>query len=261
LILRRFDRVSAISSAMYAHAVEKGIAEAKLVLLPNWVATDEIFPLPGPSAMREALCLRPDTVVALYAGNMSEKQGLDTLVEAARRLAGDDRVGFVFAGEGAARARLEAMCAGLANVRFLPLQPAERLNELLNLADIHLLPQRAGVARLVMPSKLLGMTASGRPVIAGADPESALGKVAPCCGILVAPEDGRAMAVAVAALVDDAPRRARLGAAGRRYAVENWSRDVVLGRFLATVNALRRARTSGAGAAPVPLAGSSDGAD
>src|SRR6185437_435956 len=77
-LLRRFDRVSAISQAMCAHAEEKGVASARIALLPNWVATDELHPLDGPSPLRRELAIPPDDVVALYAGNMSEKQGLET---------------------------------------------------------------------------------------------------------------------------------------------------------------------------------------
>ena len=231
-LLRRFDRVSAISQAMCAHAEEKGVASARIALLPNWAATDELHPLDGPSPLRRELAIPLDKVVALYAGNMSEKQGLETLAVAARARADDGDIRFVFAGEGAARRRLEAMSVGLGNVTFLPLQPAERLNDLLNLADIHLLPQRRGVADLVMPSKLLGMMSSGRPVVAGADPESALGKVVASCGLVVTPEDGAAMAASVRMLAADRARRAALGAAGRRRVIAEWSRDAVLGEFL-----------------------------
>ena len=105
-LLRRFDRVSTISPAMCAHAAEKGVAPSRIALLPNWVATETLHPLAGPSPMRQEFGIAPETVVALYAGNMSEKQGLETLVAAARDLAGDHRVRFVFAGEGAARRRL-----------------------------------------------------------------------------------------------------------------------------------------------------------
>src|SRR3546814_1609320 len=100
----------------------------------------------------------------------SDLQGLETILEAARRIGPDSAIRFVLAGEGAARARLEGASQGLPHVAFLGLQPVERLNELLNLADLHLLPQRADAADLVMPSKLGGMLASGRPVIAGAHP-------------------------------------------------------------------------------------------
>ena len=98
-------------------------------------------------------------------GSMYAKQGLEILAEAAHRC---PQVQFVFCGNGAGRADFEARCRGLANVRFLDLQPMARLGELLTCADVHLLPQRADAADLVMPSKLTGMLASGRPVVATA---------------------------------------------------------------------------------------------
>jgi colanic acid biosynthesis glycosyl transferase WcaI len=255
-LLRRFDRVSTISPAMCAHAERKGVAAARIALLPNWAATETLYPLDGPSPMRRELGIAPDVAVALYAGNMSEKQGLETLVVAARELAGDERIRFVFAGDGAARRRLETMGATLGNVTFLPLQPVERLNDLLNLADIHLLPQRQGVADLVMPSKLLGMMSSGRPVVAGALSNSALGRAVATCGLVVAPEDGAAMAAAVRALAGDGARRAMLGRAGRERVVAEWSRDAVLGEFLRRLGEMPTPRRAVGRGAVSRLAGS-----
>jgi colanic acid biosynthesis glycosyl transferase WcaI len=249
MLLRRFDRISAISPAMCAHARGKGVAPRRVILLPNWAAIDEIGPLDGPSPLRAELSLADDAVVALYSGNMSEKQGLETLVATARALEAERGIRFVFAGEGAARGRLEAMSAGLGNVMFVPLQPAERLNDLLNVADIHLLPQRSGVADLVMPSKLLGMMASGRPVVAGAYPEAALAQAVASCGLVVPPEDGAAMAAAVLALARDPARRKALGTAGRHRAVAEWSREAVLGHLaqaLAELDPTPRREESGA---------------
>ncbi|HEY0522736.1 MAG TPA: glycosyltransferase WbuB [Stellaceae bacterium] len=231
LLNRRFDRVSSISNAMCDRLGSKGVDEARIRLVPNWIDAGTIYPLSSPSPMRRELAIPDAATVALYAGNMAEKQGIGILADVARRLAERPDIMFVFAGNGAARSRLEAASAGLANVRFLPLQPAERLNDLLNLADIHLLPQRRGVADLVLPSKVTNMMASGRPVVAGAAPDTQLGRIAARCGLVVEPEDAEAMAGAVAMLVGDAPMRAALGAAGRDIAVSEWSRDAVLGRF------------------------------
>jgi colanic acid biosynthesis glycosyl transferase WcaI len=231
LLIRRFDRVSSISAAMCDRLGSKGVAEERIRLLPNWIDAGAIYPLSSPSPMRRELGIPDASTVALYAGNMAEKQGIGILADVARRLAARPDIVFVFAGNGAARARLETASAGLANVRFLPLQPAERLNDLLNLADIHLLPQRRGVADLVLPSKVTNMMASGRPVVAGAAPDTQLGRIVARCGLVVAPEDDEAMAGAVATLADDAPMRKALGAAGRDIAVSEWSRDAVLGRF------------------------------
>jgi colanic acid biosynthesis glycosyl transferase WcaI len=231
VLIRRFDRVSSISTAMCDRLKSKGVTEGGIRLLPNWINAGTIYPLSSPSPMRRELGIPDASIVALYAGNMAEKQGIGILAEVARRLAARPDIVFVFAGNGAARARLEAASAGLANVRFLPLQPAERLNDLLNLADIHLLPQRRGVADLVLPSKVTNMMASGRPVVAGAAPDTQLGQIGNRCGLVVEPEDAEAMAGAVTVLADDASMRTALGAAGREIAVSEWSRDSVLGRF------------------------------
>ena len=249
MLLSRFDRVSTISPAMCEHLARKGVTRERIALLPNWVAADAIHPLPAASPLRRELGIPDAAIVALYAGNMSEKQGLDTLVAAASALGDASGVRFVFAGEGAARDRLERASEALGNVTFLPLQPVERLNDLLNLADVHLLPQRAGVADLVMPSKLLGMMASARPVIAGADPRSALGQVVSQCGVVVPPEDGAAMAEAVRALAVAPERRAALGRAGRERIVADWSRDAVLARLASWFDEIGRSRAA-APAAP-----------
>src|SRR3546814_10977620 len=110
------------------------------------------------------------------------------------RLSADLRndITFVLCGSGPTRPELEARAAGLTNIQFHALQPQEEFQELLGLATVHLLPQRAGAADLVLPSKLANMLASGRPVVAGAAPGSDLAISVDGCGIAVEPSIGRA---------------------------------------------------------------------
>ena len=226
-LLRRFDRVSTIAEAMVERLAAKGVPSDRRSLFRNWVDCQAIRPLDGASKLRAELGL-DGTTVALYAGAMGEKQGVETLIELAGPLAAAG-VALVLAGAGAARPRLEAALAGRPGVHLLPVQPAERLNELLNLADIHLLPQRADAADLVMPSKLTGMLASGRPVVAGAAPGTELYRAIEGSGITVPPGDGAAMTDAVLALARDPQRRLTLGAAARARALAEWDRDAILG--------------------------------
>src|SRR3990170_1399948 len=106
------------------------------------------------------------------------------MAEAARLLSDQTGLHFVFCGNGAGKTELLRLTQGLPNVRFLDLQLMNRLNDLLGLADIHLLPQRADAADLVMPSKLTGMLASGRPVVATASPGTQVAEVVEGCGIV-----------------------------------------------------------------------------
>jgi len=162
---------------------------------------------------------------------MGQKQGLEIVIEAAQTLENEKRLRFVMCGHGAAHSRLRKMAEGLPNMIWIPLQAPERLNELLNFADIHLLPQQGGAADLVMPSKLTGMLASGRPVVATSAQATDLWRVVEHCGINTEPGDAKAFAEAIRSLAYDSERRATMGANGRRYAVENWGRDAVLRRF------------------------------
>src|SRR6202043_2458461 len=130
-----FDRVSTISEKMVAKLARKGVARAACRLFPNWGDTDAIFPLPQPSPLRAELGIAPGEIVALYSGTMARKQGLEMLAEAAGRLAEQRRLRFVFCGEGPGKPGLATLTAHLANVRWVPLQPFARLNDLLNLAD------------------------------------------------------------------------------------------------------------------------------
>jgi colanic acid biosynthesis glycosyl transferase WcaI len=230
-LLRRFDTVSSITRQMSERATAKGVLPARVVCLPNWVDASSIFPLPRASEYRQQLGIPDEQKVVLYSGNMGAKQGIETLADAAALLAARTDITFVFCGSGVAKEGLLARCRGLANCIFIPLQPAERLNELLNLADIHVLPQRADAADLVMPSKLTGMFASGRATVAMARRGTALHEAVASRGVVVPPDNVRALAAAISVLASDAERRAALGRAARHYAERALSPESIVQIF------------------------------
>jgi colanic acid biosynthesis glycosyl transferase WcaI len=230
-LLRKFDRVSAISGQMVSRLLLKGVDRSRCVHFPNWVDTGSICPLPNPSSFRRELGIAENVIVALYSGSMGKKQGLDLLVDAARQLLPRADLRFVFCGDGSYREIFVEKTSGLSNVTILPFQPSERLNDLLNLADIHLLPQRAGAADLVMPSKLTGIFASGRPVLATATPGTELASAVLGRGIVVPPGDLDAFVSALLDLAADTNLRLTLGHAARKYAVTHLNRDEILHRF------------------------------
>jgi colanic acid biosynthesis glycosyl transferase WcaI len=230
MFTRGFDRVSSLSQRMVERALTKEVPRQHAVLFPNWVDVEAVFPMSRETGFRRKLGL-VGKVVVLYSGNMGAKQGLESLAPLAKAFAEDEQVHFLFCGDGAFRPMLEAEVAGLENVTLLPLQPAERLNELLNTADVHLLPQRAHAADLVMPSKLTGMLASGRPVLATAEEGTQVAEVVEGRGIVVPTDAPEELVAALRALAEDAVLRARLGAEARAYAFEHLGREQVLRRF------------------------------
>lgn len=227
-LMCRFDRVSTISPNMVRRLIQKNVAQHKTVFFPNWVDTDAIFPLSEPSTMRQQLGIASARTVALYSGNMGEKQGLEIVLESATKLVGEVNIQFILCGDGAVRQRLQQRYAGLPNVLWLPLQPLAWLNDLLNMANIHLLPQRSGAEDLVMPSKLTGMLASGRPVIATASRGTQIAGALLDCGVVVEPDNVSQFSDAILQLARDTEKCAALGVNAREYAIRHWARESVL---------------------------------
>ena len=227
-LLRRFDTVSTISGRMHEHLLRKGVAPANARRLPNWADVQAVRPLRGTSAYRAELGLPGGARVALFSGSWSAKQGLETVVQAARALSHRPDIVFVVCGQGALRADLEAAARELNNLRLLPLQPLERLGELLGSADAHLLPQSVEAEDLVLPSKLTNMLASGRPVIATCRAGTELAEVVGRCGVVVPPGEAPALARAIEALMDDPARRETLGRRAREHAERHIDREAVL---------------------------------
>lgn len=230
-LMNKFDRVSTISAQMIARLESKGVPSEKQVFFPNWVDIDHIYPIESPSIFRKQLGIPDSSIVFLYSGNMGEKQGLEIIVEAAQRLADRENIVFVMCGQGAACSRLRDLADGLKNMYWLPLQPLDKLNDLLNMADVHLLPQRRDAADLVMPSKLTGMLASGRPVLATAHEGTQIAEVLESSGVIVPPESTDLFVTALLDLAGNAEQRQELGKKAREYAVKYLGRDAVLSRF------------------------------
>lgn len=226
-----FDRISTISPKMCEKLIGKGVPSDNTVLFPNWVDLSQIVPQADDGRLRAELGIPANKVVALYSGNMGEKQGLEVLLEAAKLACSDARVQFVLCGDGASRQRLQAVYGDLSNVTWCPLQPIDRLSELLSMADVHLLPQRADVADLVMPSKLTGMLASGRPVLATAHRGTQVAEIVAQCGVVTPPGDAVALWQALQALAGMRDNRLELGLRARSYAENCLGRDAILGAF------------------------------
>lgn len=239
-VLRLADRVSSISPQMCARLLQKGIPANHILEIRNWADGAETSATTAGGDYRSQWKLGA-AKVALYSGNIANKQGIEVVIEAARRLVHREDIAFVICGDGPNRRRLEEAAAGLGNVHFFPLQPSRRVAELLRLATVHLLPQIAGAADLVLPSKLTNMLASGRPIIATTELGTGIHDEVTGCGICTAPGDAAALAEAVVSLVDDPDLCAALGSEGTRRAVDRWSRETIIDRLEGELRNLCRA--------------------
>jgi len=253
LILGMFDRVSTISPQMMDCLQRKGIPPDRLGKFRNWIDTGVIVPGSGQTKLRADLGLKPTDVVALYSGAMSNKQGLELIIEAAAATAGSHpSLQYVLCGNGPIKPTLTRMAEGLNNVHFLDLQPSARVSELLNTADMHLLPQKVQVSDLMLPSKLAGMLASGRPVVAMAAPGTGIALETEGAGLVVAPGDAQALASAIVALAGDEALRARLGAVARARAEQRWDRASIVSSLEREFLAFTQRPAAGGSRAPQP---------
>lgn len=238
-LLSRFDIVSTLTPRMLERLNHKNV-RSKTKLFSNWVDPASIFPLEDKVVARARLGIPDHCFVALYSGNLGEKQGVHDLVDVARLLSDQDDILVVVCGDGAGRAKLAKLASGLHNIRFLPLQPSAELNNLLGAADVHLLPQKPEVADLVMPSKLLAMLASGRPIIAGANGGTQLAHEVEECGIVVPPGNVVQMADAVRLLKAQPDVRLAMGRNAIDRVHARWTKSIILSEFVKELAMLAR---------------------
>ncbi|MCU1399808.1 MAG: putative glycosyltransferase [Acidimicrobiales bacterium] len=214
---RRSDAVTVLSTDLRDNVVAKlpGTLSERVRVIPNFVLTDEIRPLDRMTSYRQELGIGAEPVV-LYAGNVGLSQSLELVVAAARAM---PDVTFVINGEGSAKEGLATEVGDLANVRLGTYQPAERLAEVLATGDVHVVPLRAGLARVSVPSKTYSILAAGRPVVAAID----LGTEVPRNlaesggGVAVRPDDRTAFIAALRAMVDSPADAAEMGRRGRAW--------------------------------------------
>ncbi len=218
--LRGHDRLVAVGVCMRERIVARGLPAEAVRVVPNWPPAS-VHPVPhAANPFRRAHGLEGRFVV-MYSGNMGLAHPFDAVLDAAARLARDVPEAVVlFVGGGPRKAFLQADVRrrGLPNVRFLPFQPRTRLAESLSAADLHLVTMEARLAGLVVPSKLYGVMAAGRPTLfLGPDGSEAARTVRlHACGAVLPPRpDGAALAAEVRAWHADPARRAQ---AGRRAA-------------------------------------------
>ena len=201
-VLRGFDRVITLSSRMAERLAKKGVSADRIAILRNWIDLDHIKPLNRQSSYRCELGIAGNDFVVLYSGTLGLKQGFDCMLEAASHLADRADILFLIAGEGPAKNDLANRYGHLPNVRFLPFQPYARLPEFFGVADLHILPQSPDAADLVLPSKLGGMLASGRPILVTASAGTELADFLQGAAIIVAPGDPLAISEAILAAAE-----------------------------------------------------------
>jgi colanic acid biosynthesis glycosyl transferase WcaI len=230
-ILRNADTVSSISVAMMNKIKQK--YNRDVVFFPNWVNTSLFYPVHEKKRLKEEFNFSAVDTIVLYSGAIGEKQSLENILFAAKQLKHINTLKFVICGTGPYKEKLVQLKDewGLGNVFFFPLQPSEKLNHFLNMADIHLVLQKAMVGDLVMPSKLTTILSVGGLAIITAIEESNLYQLIAKheMGVLVEPENSMALIAAIEEILDSNKKKINQNA--RRYAEDYLSIDNIFASY------------------------------
>jgi len=241
--LRRADLNVAIGARMRDLVAAETGGRADAVVIHNFVDDALVPDAAGAAALRAEWGYGPEDFVIGYSGNLGRAHDIDTVLGAAQRLKTDPSVHFLFIGGGHLRAEMEARASalGLTNIDTRPYVPRAELSRSLCLPDLHWVSLIPALEGLILPSKLYGIAAAGRPALVVGDPEGDLSRIAVGhgFGLTVTPGDAAGLADAILALKADPDRRAEMGRAARRFAETEGARhrafalwDAALDRLL-----------------------------
>ncbi len=252
VLCRRSDSILTLTEGIRMEIMARGIDPGRVHVAPLWLDGDRIRPSERDNEWRRGCGLAPGTFVALFAGTIGYASGAEVLLDVAERLSRRQDIVMLCVGEGPVKDRMEKAAAErrITNLRFLPFQPEERLNDVQAAADAGLVTLLPQAGRTSMPSKVLAYMAAGRAVVASVseDCETAILVRANECGIVVPCQDPSSLAEAIEALADDRSRCLELGNRGREAYERCFSRDAGVKRYEALIlgGGAREVRTGSA---------------
>jgi glycosyltransferase involved in cell wall biosynthesis len=216
---KQADRIVALGPYMADRLQKRGVRLERISIIPVWSRMDEVEPIPREeNTLRKSLNLFDKTVV-MYSGNMGLAHAFDEVLQAIDRLRHRSDILFMFVGGGPRRAEIEraAKEQGLPNVRFEDSFPRSELSQILTLADIHLITMRSGMGGIVVPGKLYGIMAAGRPaVFVGPEHCETADTIRGAeCGLVTRLGDVAALVQAIETLADDPSLQQAMGVLGR----------------------------------------------
>ena len=234
--LRQATCVVVLGEDMRSRIVSKGIPSANVSVVRDGTELrppDSLAPVLDEEVIR---AIRGDfQFVLLHAGNLGFYGAWDTLLAGAKELAGES-IALVFVGEGAQRDRLMAAAKDLPKVRFLPFFPANKISSVLAAADAHLITIKRGLEGVVVPSKMYGILAAGKPIVAVAPRDCDVVTLGQRKGfsIVADPDDPWSFAHSVRQLAGD-PEKLRQMAAAASGTAPTFERSAELAKLISII--------------------------
>jgi colanic acid biosynthesis glycosyl transferase WcaI len=239
------DRVVVIGDTMKRRIVAKGVDPSRVRVISNWGDAERVTPQPRDNEWARAHEL-VDKFVVMHFGNVGHAQDLDSLIRATTLLRDLDDLVVPIIGVGARLQELTELAETVEadRVRFLPWQEYENRALPISAADVHVVGLARGLAGYIVPSRMWGVLAAGRPVIAAAEDESETAAVvrATGCGLVVPPGDPFRLAEAIRACHDGNYDLEEMGRRARAYAEQETDRSIAVDRYRAVLEEVRARR-------------------
>lgn len=240
-VYARCHAMVVLSEDMKSLLTDGGVKSDLVEVIPNWADTNAIKPVDGDNRFRIQNGFR-DKFLVMYSGNLGLTQRLENFVLAAKELSHDPEIAFAFIGRGARKAELQKQVAelNLCNVSFFDYQPRSELCQSLSAADLHLIPLTAELSKCLMPSKLYGVLAAGRPYLTNAMPHSDLYKITIQneVGVTVPPDSISAIVKSISELKADPERQRKIRDNARQAAVTTFTKGHSIGQFRSLLQSL-----------------------
>ena len=235
---RSADKIIVISEDFKRNVMEKGVPEEKIVIIPNWVNTENVYPIARQdNLLFDRYGLDRDKFYVCYSGNIGHSQNMRMLLDVAKELKEEiPDLRFVLIGEGAAAEEVAEIIRteAIDTVTMLPFQPYEEIAHVFSLGDVGLIISKPGIGNSSVPSKTYSIMAAERPVLASFDEGSALSAFIEevGCGVTAQAGDAEAFKAAIHRLYDECDRNTTMGRKGREYLKKELDKDVCVGMYV-----------------------------
>lgn len=236
------DKIIVISEDFKRNIMEKGVPEEKIVVIYNWVDENKVIPVSKEdNPLFEEFGLNREKFTVVYAGNLGNAQNIKIIADAAAILKDRKDIQFVIFGTGGLETELREKIRQeqLANIILFPLQPYERVSQVYSLGDVCIVSCKAGLGGSAMPSKTWSIMSCGRPVLASFD-EGELKTILESngCGVFTKANDIQCFVSAIEDLVADREKCVAMGTAGRKFILENLTKEVGTQKYLDVIKSV-----------------------
>ena len=242
---RNADKIIVISEDFKRNIMAKGVPEEKIEVIYNWVDEQAVKEVKREdNILFDRYGLDRNKFYVTYCGNIGLTQNMDMLMDVAKELEIEQGIHFVLVGNGAYKEELENIISkrDIKNITLLPFQPYEEISHVFSLGDVGLVISKPGVGENSVPSKTWSIMSASRPVLASFD-ENELKEIIEKyhCGCFTAAGDKESFKKAILSLYGDKEQCSQLGMNGRKFVMDNLTREIGTSKYVRVVQELVKA--------------------